>query len=121
MPARSQGIHPYKFMKIICMELFEADDILSPYFSGMMILMDIYFFTFRLLFTDLTCSSDENYETCTTSCPTTCPGRAFSPPCDDRCVEGCACDDGYILDVDACVPVSECQCQRSGVFYPVCT
>lgn len=71
------------------------------------------------------CPTNTHYEICAIACPATC--QSLTPPkgCQAQCVEGCSCDDGYILSGDACVPLSECGCvynnryYRTGeVFYP---
>uniref|UniRef100_A0A3Q0SKX9 VWFD domain-containing protein n=1 Tax=Amphilophus citrinellus TaxID=61819 RepID=A0A3Q0SKX9_AMPCI len=71
------------------------------------------------------CPTNTHYEICAIACPATC--QSLTPPqgCKAQCVEGCSCDEGYILSGDVCVPFSQCGCiynnryYRTGeVFYP---
>ncbi|CAK8684363.1 unnamed protein product [Clavelina lepadiformis] len=61
--------------------------------------------------------TDENsrYSTCMSACPATCTDQDAS--CDLRCVEGCQCNDGYVLSDDTCVRVEECGCQYKRRYY----
>ena len=55
-----------------------------------------------------------------------CPATCTNPTADDPavCVEpreiGCACDEGYVLSGDKCVPMSECGCFKDGMYFKVC-
>ncbi|KAJ8332925.1 hypothetical protein SKAU_G00418210 [Synaphobranchus kaupii] len=65
------------------------------------------------------CASNSHYEVCSGGCPTTC--QSLSPPlgCDSLCQEGCACDDGFILSGDRCVPFSQCGCVYGDRYYRI--
>ncbi|XP_069460993.1 IgGFc-binding protein-like [Ambystoma mexicanum] len=63
------------------------------------------------------CPGNSHYDVCTSDCAITCNG--LSPPagCTTTCKEGCACDEGYVLNVDQCVQISDCGCSFNGVYY----
>ncbi|KAM4693724.1 zonadhesin-like [Discoglossus pictus] len=66
-------------------------------------------------FCPLACPSHSHYTDCATLCPPTC-NNIFAPAVCDKpvaCMEGCACDDGYVLSGDKCVPLSQCGCRDS--------
>ncbi|CAK8673415.1 unnamed protein product [Clavelina lepadiformis] len=64
----------------------------------------------------VTCPSKSHYEMCGSRCPARC-GNADITACDDRCEEGCVCDDGFILSGEDCIPESECGCMRELFYY----
>eukprot|EP00061_Rhincodon_typus_P003543 g20342.t1 len=39
------------------------------------------------------------------------------PSCPYPCLEGCECDEGYVLMGDKCEPASSCGCEHQGRFY----
>ncbi|ELK06920.1 Zonadhesin [Pteropus alecto] len=47
---------------------------------------------------------------CAKLCPDTCHSRFSGMSCQDRCVEGCECNPGFILSGLQCVPQSQCGC-----------
>ncbi|XP_008303994.1 zonadhesin, like, partial [Stegastes partitus] len=61
-------------------------------------------------FCPLACPPNSSYSLCVSSCPETCLGVIGSPGCEDVCVEGCACDPGFILSDDKCVALKDCGC-----------
>ncbi|XP_063951673.1 fibropellin-1-like [Lytechinus pictus] len=68
----------------------------------------------------LTCPSNSTYGNCISACPRTCwdyqdPDRT----CYDLCVEGCACDEGFVLEDLRCIPESECGCVTDGFYLTV--
>ncbi|KAG7469170.1 hypothetical protein MATL_G00126120 [Megalops atlanticus] len=65
------------------------------------------------------CPANSHYEVCATGCPATC--QSLGPPagCKALCKEGCACDDGFILSGDDCVPFSQCGCQYNNRYYSI--
>ncbi|XP_065510651.1 IgGFc-binding protein-like isoform X2 [Caloenas nicobarica] len=65
-------------------------------------------------FCPLPCPAHSHYELCTRSCEQTCAGLAAPVPCAWRCLEGCACDDGFLWDGDACVSLEKCGCVHRG-------
>ncbi|XP_075764391.1 zonadhesin [Pelodiscus sinensis] len=62
----------------------------------------------------LNCPPGSTYTPCASPCPSSCtdlgaPNSCLSLPC----VEACACNEGYILSGDMCVPLSQCGCTAS--------
>ncbi|XP_072904906.1 IgGFc-binding protein-like isoform X2 [Hemitrygon akajei] len=61
-------------------------------------------------FCPLHCPENSHYSLCTSTCPPTC-NDLFSPiHCSNQCVEGCECDEGFVLSNSECVRASECGC-----------
>ncbi|OCT73504.1 hypothetical protein XELAEV_18036482mg [Xenopus laevis] len=60
-----------------------------------------------------------HYDLCSNGCPMTCSSLSAPRGCKKFCKEGCVCDDGFILDVDVCVPISQCGCVFNGLYYKV--
>ncbi|KAI8501527.1 hypothetical protein Bbelb_207980, partial [Branchiostoma belcheri] len=70
-------------------------------------------------FCPLSCPSNSHYSSCASACPATCTD-VFAPQyCNRTCVEGCQCDDGYVLSGGDCVTRQECGCTRDGHYYAV--
>lgn len=68
----------------------------------------------------LDCPSNSSYSVCVSSCPETCLGVVGPPGCEDKCVEGCECNPGFILSNDKCVTLRDCGCvDPSGSYHPV--
>ncbi|NXO00461.1 FCGBP protein, partial [Rhinopomastus cyanomelas] len=65
-------------------------------------------------FCPLSCPAHSHYELCTRSCDFTCASLAVATPCAFSCFEGCQCDDGFLFDGDACVPLERCGCLHHG-------
>uniref|UniRef100_A0AAQ5X438 Zonadhesin, like n=2 Tax=Amphiprion ocellaris TaxID=80972 RepID=A0AAQ5X438_AMPOC len=71
-------------------------------------------------FCPLACPPNSSYSLCVSSCPETCVGVVGPSGCEDICVEGCACDPGFILSDDKCVALKDCGCvDTSGSYHPV--
>ncbi|XP_053116834.1 zonadhesin [Hemicordylus capensis] len=73
-------------------------------------------------FCPLNCPPGSSYTPCGPACPATCTDPATSQnSCSGvPCVEGCVCDEGYLLSGDQCVPVEQCGCtDASGQYHPV--
>ncbi|XP_077400930.1 zonadhesin, like isoform X2 [Vanacampus margaritifer] len=71
-------------------------------------------------FCPLDCPANSSYSLCMSSCPETCLGAAGAPGCGDVCVEGCACNPGFILSDDKCVSLKDCGCvDTAGSYHPV--
>ncbi|XP_037116970.1 zonadhesin, like isoform X3 [Syngnathus acus] len=71
-------------------------------------------------FCPLDCPANSSYSLCVSSCPETCAGMVGAPGCGDVCVEGCACNPGFILSDDKCVSLKDCGClDPAGTYHPV--
>ncbi|XP_077357683.1 IgGFc-binding protein-like isoform X3 [Festucalex cinctus] len=71
-------------------------------------------------FCPLDCPANSSYSLCVSSCPETCLGVVGAPGCGDVCVEGCACNPGFILSDDKCVSLKDCGCvDPAGSYHPV--
>ncbi|XP_051914405.1 IgGFc-binding protein-like [Hippocampus zosterae] len=71
-------------------------------------------------FCPLDCPANSSYSLCVSSCPETCTGTVGAPGCGDVCVEGCACNPGFILSDDKCVSLKDCGClDTAGTYHPV--
>ncbi|XP_077996405.1 IgGFc-binding protein-like [Glandiceps talaboti] len=65
------------------------------------------------------CPLFSTYSKCSTACPPTCADPKADQSCDQVCVEGCKCNDGYLLDGDVCVEQNQCGCTKDGYYYSV--
>ncbi|XP_031442533.1 IgGFc-binding protein-like [Clupea harengus] len=63
------------------------------------------------------CPSNSHYEVCDKGCGTTCQSTTTAGTCKGPCQEGCACNRGFLLSGDQCVPVEQCGCQYKGRYY----
>ncbi|XP_075794395.1 IgGFc-binding protein-like isoform X3 [Pelodiscus sinensis] len=61
--------------------------------------------------------SNSHYEPCMTACPATCLDRLAPENCSKPCVEGCACNSGFVLSGGTCVPVGKCGCVFQDRYY----
>ncbi|NWV94096.1 ZAN protein, partial [Machaerirhynchus nigripectus] len=64
-------------------------------------------------FCPLPCPSRSHYKDCVSACPSTCSDIFASSLCEktEECIEGCECDDNYVLSNGNCVPLSSCGCR----------
>ncbi|XP_018422419.1 PREDICTED: zonadhesin-like [Nanorana parkeri] len=71
------------------------------------------------LFCPLSCPIHSKYTDCASLCPSTCNNIYAPDVCDkpNACLEGCICDDGYVLSGDQCVPLASCGCRDSNDNY----
>ncbi|KAJ0055940.1 hypothetical protein NL108_016698 [Boleophthalmus pectinirostris] len=70
-------------------------------------------------FCPLACPPNSSYSLCVSSCPETCLGMVGPPGCEDKCVEGCECNPGFILSNDQCVSAKDCGCvDPNGSYHP---
>ena len=60
------------------------------------------------------------YKDSGTGCPATCANPLAPKQCDRPNVQGCQCQDGYVLSGNTCVPQQECGCQYKGRYFRVC-
>ncbi|XP_017786992.1 PREDICTED: von Willebrand factor-like isoform X2 [Nicrophorus vespilloides] len=60
--------------------------------------------------TSFECGPNSHYTPCVSNCPMTCFSLYAHNFCDEECLsDGCACDNGYVLDVDGnCVTKDDC-------------
>ncbi|NWV16953.1 ZAN protein, partial [Origma solitaria] len=65
----------------------------------------------------LQCPPNSYYDPCMTGCPATCVDRQAPQNCSKPCVEGCACNSGFLLSGDTCVPEANCGCLFEGNYY----
>ncbi|XP_077996404.1 alpha-tectorin-like [Glandiceps talaboti] len=70
-------------------------------------------------FCPMECPQFSTYSKCSTACPPTCADPKADQSCDQVCVEGCKCNDGYLLDGDMCVEENQCGCTKDGYYYSV--
>ncbi|KAJ1086909.1 hypothetical protein NDU88_000104 [Pleurodeles waltl] len=70
----------------------------------------------------LPCPTNSHYTDCASLCPPTCNDIYASATCEklSDCVEGCVCDEGYVLSDDKCVPLGDCGCRTiNDTYYQV--
>ncbi|CAK8686976.1 unnamed protein product [Clavelina lepadiformis] len=67
--------------------------------------------------TPLLCPANSHYSLCTPSCSATCATSHMTSSCDKPCLEGCECDEGFMLSGTSCVPKEECGCLYQGDDY----
>lgn len=61
---------------------------------------------------------NSHYEVCATGCSQTCNGLTQPEACKDTpCVEGCVCDEGFVLSNGECVAIERCGCSYEGRYY----
>ncbi|KAI2664492.1 IgGFc-binding protein [Labeo rohita] len=64
------------------------------------------------------CMENSHYEVCATGCSQTCNGLTQPEACKDTpCVEGCVCDEGFVLSNGECVAIERCGCSYEGRYY----
>ncbi len=61
---------------------------------------------------------NSHYEVCATGCPQTCYGLTEPKACEGTpCIEGCICDEGFVLSNGECVAMERCGCSYEGRYY----
>lgn len=71
-----------------------------------------------LVFTAASCKFNSHYDVCGAGCPQTCNGFTEPTGCQRApCIEGCVCDNGFILSNGECVPMEQCGCAYEGQYY----
>ncbi|XP_060098771.1 uncharacterized protein LOC132574434 [Heteronotia binoei] len=76
-------------------------------------------------FCPLPCPPHSHYTPCAPPCPPTCSDIYAEAVCEKAasasgCLEGCACDEGFVLSDDQCVALSECGCRdQDGAYHKV--
>lgn len=74
-----------------------------------------------LCFAEIPCGDHSHYNVCATSCPATCSNPLAPWNCTKPCVEGCECDEGFVLSGAQCVPREDCGCVHGDQYYEVCS
>nr|XP_042904159.1 uncharacterized protein LOC107439698 isoform X4 [Parasteatoda tepidariorum] len=66
----------------------------------------------------LKCGNNMEYNECGPPCPATCEDQ--QPVCfQEKCVDGCHCPAGTVLDNGICISVEECPCRQGEAIYSV--
>ncbi|XP_063798275.1 IgGFc-binding protein [Pseudophryne corroboree] len=68
-------------------------------------------------FCEKVCPTKSHYDLRGNGCPATCFGLTAPPTCVKSQTEGCYCDNGFILSGQDCVPVPQCGCVMSNIYY----
>nr|XP_019946686.1 PREDICTED: IgGFc-binding protein-like [Paralichthys olivaceus] len=61
------------------------------------------------------CPTHSHYDVCGSACPASCGSQPLV--CTKQCVEGCVCDQGYVLSGTKCVRKEECGCNHKDKYY----
>lgn len=67
---------------------------------------------------ELICPPNSHYSSCMSACPRTC-SDSRGLVCQESCVEGCDCNEGFVLSGTECVPRSQCGCTHESKYYKV--
>ncbi|KAH0631338.1 hypothetical protein JD844_005627 [Phrynosoma platyrhinos] len=67
-------------------------------------------------FCSLSCPTNSHYKTCTATCDYSCASLSTPVQCTKSCFEGCQCNEGYVSDGIACVPMDRCGCMHDGIY-----
>ncbi|KAM9279244.1 IgGFc-binding protein [Morus bassanus] len=70
-------------------------------------------------FCPVACPPDSHYNPCTSACPATCIDPLASENCSRPCIEGCECNNGFVISGGQCVSMSNCGCLQNGKYYEV--
>ncbi|CAH2247941.1 c-binding -like [Pelobates cultripes] len=68
-------------------------------------------------FCALNCPANSHYNQCTSACPDTCLNQNASSNCTKPCIEGCQCDNGFVLSGSTCAEVNDCGCSYNGTYH----
>uniref|UniRef100_A0A8C1RZE9 Si:dkey-65b12.6 n=1 Tax=Cyprinus carpio TaxID=7962 RepID=A0A8C1RZE9_CYPCA len=69
-------------------------------------------------FCPASCMENSHYEVCATGCSQTCHGLTEPKACEGTpCIEGCICDEGFVLSNGECVAMERCGCSYEGRYY----
>jgi integrin beta 3 len=60
----------------------------------------------------VSCPAGFIHTECGSTCPQTCQLRKRSYVCPQRCMDGCTCPDGMLLDEHQCINKSMCPCEH---------
>uniref|UniRef100_A0AAY5JW14 Tectorin alpha n=1 Tax=Esox lucius TaxID=8010 RepID=A0AAY5JW14_ESOLU len=65
----------------------------------------------------LTCPANSHYSSCMSVCQPQCAPARGQRECTQDCVEGCQCDQGYVLNGKSCILPQNCGCYTDGKYY----
>ncbi|XP_020319975.1 alpha-tectorin [Oncorhynchus kisutch] len=65
----------------------------------------------------LTCPANSHYSGCMSVCQPQCAPARGQRECTQDCVEGCQCDQGYVLNGKGCILPQNCGCYTDGKYY----
>lgn len=65
------------------------------------------------------CPPNSHYSSCVSVCPPQCAPARGQRDCSQDCVEGCQCDQGYVLNGKNCILPQNCGCYTDGKYYEV--
>uniref|UniRef100_H2ZW79 VWFD domain-containing protein n=1 Tax=Latimeria chalumnae TaxID=7897 RepID=H2ZW79_LATCH len=68
-------------------------------------------------FCPIACPSNSHYNACSNACPATCTDQLAPGSCSKPCIEGCECNDGFVLSGGTCVSMDNCGCFYNGKYY----
>ena len=72
-----------------------------------------------LLLPVLRCPANSHYSSCMSVCPPQCAPARGQRDCNQDCVEGCLCDQGYVLNGKSCLLPQNCGCYTDGKYFEV--
>lgn len=67
----------------------------------------------------LSCPVNSHYSSCVMVCQPQCAPARGQRDCNQYCVEGCQCDQGYVLNGKSCILSQNCGCYTDGKYYEV--
>lgn len=67
----------------------------------------------------LSCPVNSHYSSCMMVCQPQCAPARGQRDCNQYCVEGCQCDQGYVLNGKSCILSQNCGCYTDGKYYEV--
>ncbi|KAF7688705.1 hypothetical protein HF521_013512 [Silurus meridionalis] len=65
----------------------------------------------------LSCPSNSHYSSCMMVCQPQCAPARGQRDCNQNCVEGCQCDQGYVLNGKSCILNQNCGCYTDSKYY----
>ncbi|XP_055082658.1 alpha-tectorin [Periophthalmus magnuspinnatus] len=65
----------------------------------------------------LSCPPNSHYSSCVSPCPPQCAPARGQRDCSHDCVEGCQCDQGYVLNGKSCILAQNCGCYTDGKYF----
>lgn len=69
--------------------------------------------------TAVSCPANSHYASCMMVCQPQCAPARGQRDCNQYCVEGCQCDQGYVLNGKSCILSQNCGCYTDGKYYEV--